>query len=145
MGGSSATLDVVSNSVVDIEINTLDGMSTSLGKIDVMKIDVEGMEFDVLQGAVETIFKDHPVICLEQDASQFTNDFNETAALDFLRSLDYRLFAHKTSKYSPWLVRRLKNIFELFFGGTMLREIIKYDKLPKKTYPMIFAIHSTNL
>ncbi len=145
MGGSSATMNVVSDSIVDIEISTLDSMVNLLGKVDVIKIDVEGMELDVLLGATEIISKNHPIICLEQDISEFKNEFNETASLDFLRSLGYRFYVQKTYEQLPWLVLRLKNIFEIVFGCRSQREILEFDRLPKKTYSMIFAIHCTSL
>jgi FkbM family methyltransferase len=145
MGGSSVMTDVISNSIVDVEVTTLDQLSASFGKIDVIKIDVEGMELDVLLGSAEVIAKDHPIVCLEQHESEFAEEFNETAALDYLRSLGYRLYCLKASKPLPWLIRRLKNVFELFYGKVARRVIVEYEKLPKNTYSMIFAIHPKHL
>lgn len=39
--------------------------SLNLDKVDFIKIDVEGMEFDVLEGAKNTIEKHKPLLCLE--------------------------------------------------------------------------------
>jgi FkbM family methyltransferase len=145
MGGSSAAMDVFSNSVVDIQVTTLDDLSTLLGKIDAIKIDVEGMELDVLLGAAKVISKDHPIICFEQHESEFVSEFNETASIDYLRSLGYRLFSYKIYKPSPWPVCGFRNVYGLFFGKVKKRVIVEYDKLPQKGYSMIFAIHSSNL
>ncbi len=49
--------------LVDIRVVSLD--SLDLGRVDLVKIDVEGMEIDVLEGAVNCIAKQHPVILVE--------------------------------------------------------------------------------
>ena len=46
-----------------IDISTID--SLGIKKIDIIKIDVEGMEGDVLNGAIETIARDRPIIFCE--------------------------------------------------------------------------------
>ncbi len=47
-----------------IELRTID--SLGFERVDVMKIDVEGMERDVIEGARETILRDHPILFVEQ-------------------------------------------------------------------------------
>jgi hypothetical protein len=48
---------------VEVEVSRLD--SLCINPVDLIKIDVEGFEFDVLLGAQETILRDRPIICLE--------------------------------------------------------------------------------
>jgi FkbM family methyltransferase len=48
---------------VDVELRTLD--SYDLDDVDIIKIDVEGHEFDVVQGAEQTIIKHRPIVQLE--------------------------------------------------------------------------------
>ena len=48
---------------VDVELKTLD--SYGFDDVDIIKIDVEGHEFDVVQGAEQTIIKNRPVVQLE--------------------------------------------------------------------------------
>lgn len=48
---------------VDVDLKTLD--SYDFDDVDIIKIDVEGHEFDVIRGAEQTILKHHPVVQLE--------------------------------------------------------------------------------
>lgn len=73
----------------DIEMRTLD--SFEIDRIDLMKIDVEGFEYDVVVGGRETIERCQPIIILEQkgrDASNHGREKNE--ALNYLRKLGMR-------------------------------------------------------
>lgn len=62
------------------KVRTLD--SFNLVDVDFIKIDCEGYEALVCQGAKETLLRDKPVICVEQ---KFNKD-----ALKYLESLGYR-------------------------------------------------------
>ena len=52
-------------SVIEIEIVPLDALSDEISPVSVIKIDVEGYEFELLRGARETIKKDRPLIVCE--------------------------------------------------------------------------------
>lgn len=60
--------------------------SLALPRVDLMKVDVEGMEMDVLHGASDTLVRQRPVLVVEVIKS----DRNQIKA--FLRGLGYRLF-----------------------------------------------------
>jgi FkbM family methyltransferase len=47
------------------EIRTLTVDSFALDRIDLIKIDVEGMELDVLEGAAQSVMRCHPVLLVE--------------------------------------------------------------------------------
>lgn len=65
-----------------------------------IKIDVEGFELQVLEGARETIARDRPNLLVEMEEAHTKQPINEQ--LDFVQSLGYRaLFLHR---------RRLKDI-----------------------------------
>jgi len=51
------------DSMVEIDVRTID--SFTLPRLDLLKIDVEGMEMAVLEGAIETIKKQRPVMFIE--------------------------------------------------------------------------------
>ena len=51
------------NKIIEVELTTID--SLELDKVDFMKIDVEGYETLVIQGAMNTIKKYKPIICME--------------------------------------------------------------------------------
>ena len=53
------------------EVRTLDSYKLNP---DILKIDVEGFEVDVLQGAVETINKTHPKIIIETHTQKLKNE-----------------------------------------------------------------------
>ncbi len=75
-----------------------------------LKVDVEGMEFDVLQGARATLARLRPVVYFEQTSAA---NFTEIAAL--LDELDYDLFWHTANPFNAGNARgEAANIF----GGT---------------------------
>jgi len=61
--------------------------SLHLSRVDLIKIDVEGMEKEVLEGAMQTIKKCSPILHIEMIKS------NIDEILSFLNTLDYRHFA----------------------------------------------------
>ncbi|QHI95981.1 FkbM family methyltransferase [Aristophania vespae] len=67
------------------EIITID--SLSLSRLDFVKLDVEGMENAVLNGATETIKKFNPIIYMESH-----NDGHGAEARAYARSLGYKLY-----------------------------------------------------
>ncbi len=73
----------------DIPLRTLD--SFGLGDVDLIKIDVEGMELAVVQGAVETIRRCKPLLVIEQKGKESQNlGRSNGEALDYLRHLGMR-------------------------------------------------------
>ena len=66
-----------------VELRTLD--SYRLEHVAFMKIDVEGFEYDLLEGARETIARDHPVLSIEIWGK------NQPRVMPFVQSLGYRL------------------------------------------------------
>jgi hypothetical protein len=71
---------------------TLDDIAP--GRVDVMKIDVEGAEFRVLEGARKTLERDHPVIVMEFscEMSQRVCRLDPVEALQRVLDVGYRLF-----------------------------------------------------
>jgi FkbM family methyltransferase len=56
-------IDYANDKMVDVQTISLD--SLNLSRIDLIKIDVEGMELDVLEGAANSIAKLHPMLFVE--------------------------------------------------------------------------------
>jgi FkbM family methyltransferase len=54
-----------------------------------IKVDVEGMERDVLEGARATLLRHRPLLYVENDRQE-----NSKALIDWLLTADYRLFWH---------------------------------------------------
>tara|TARA_B100000900_G_scaffold28659_1_gene22001 strand:- start:99 stop:740 length:642 start_codon:yes stop_codon:yes gene_type:complete len=77
-----------------VEVKTLD--SFKLKDIDYMKIDVEGFELPVLQGAVETIKDSKPFIHVEMKTKRMLDkreDFEK-----FFRTIDYKMILRTGSE-----------------------------------------------
>ena len=73
----------------DIPVETLD--SFDFDEVDFIKVDVEGYELKVLQGAVETINKHKPMVVIEQNGGDIKYGWatEENLASTFLESLNY--------------------------------------------------------
>lgn len=77
-------------------------------KIDLIKCDVEGAEFNVIIGGTDTIIKNLPIIVLEL-FHEWSHAFkyHPDQAIDFLKNLGYRVFLplnggmEEVSKYFP--------------------------------------------
>ena len=79
----------------------------ALPVLHLLKIDVEGMELEVLQGAAETIKRTRPLIYCENDRED-----KKVELIAYLRSLDYDLYWHYPmlfTKDNYWAVE--DNIF----------------------------------
>lgn len=82
----------------DIEMRTLD--SYALQDVDFMKLDCEGYELYALQGALETLKRCHPAICVEQKPKTLGNfGFKEPEAVQLLQSLGAVVRRHWSGDY----------------------------------------------
>jgi FkbM family methyltransferase len=81
---------------VDIKVEKLDDIFTSLkiNKIDFMKIDVEGYEYFVLEGAKETITKYKPKIVIEYSPEYYRQNkmTHVDDIINFLKENKYSIF-----------------------------------------------------
>ncbi len=103
---------------------------------DLIKIDVEGMEYDVMKGMSNMITKRKPAIYFEA---------HETAELpeiyDFLKPLDYQLYWTCVPNYSK---NNWKKNDENIFGNTVLMGIIAWQKkLGTIALPELHSRHDT--
>lgn len=73
----------------------LDGF-IDVPKLKLLKIDVEGMEHDVIGGAKALIARHHPVLYVENDRIE-----KSKALIELIKSLDYRLYWHKPYLFNP--------------------------------------------
>jgi FkbM family methyltransferase len=79
---------------LEVEVATLDEIAAAqkLDRLDLLKIDVEGSETAVLQGAEESLRRFRPVIVVEgQDASLQQQGSSVTELLQVLRANDYEV------------------------------------------------------
>lgn len=65
----------------------------AIQSVDLIKMDVEGAEFSVLQGAQQTLTTYHPLLLLElADSALQAQGSSADAVLEFLQSLGYEIF-----------------------------------------------------
>lgn len=55
---------------IPVEGTTLDAMTSNLSKVDFIKVDTEGAEFDMLGGMTRTLDKFHPILVIEVNAGR---------------------------------------------------------------------------
>lgn len=87
---------------IEIEVNSLDSevASSGLPQPDLVKIDVEGLEMDVLRGMKETLSKRRPNLFIEvHGADTQSKDDNARQVVKFLLDAGYSVF-HVESKQS---------------------------------------------
>jgi FkbM family methyltransferase len=64
-----------------------------IGRVDVIKLDIEGAELAALRGAQALLARDHPILLLEvMDESLQTLGTSASELLDFVRALNYALY-----------------------------------------------------
>lgn len=102
--GEMAHSGVVNKDFITVEVqgDTIDNLVSKNG-LDpgVIVIDVEGAEFHVLKGAVETLKKFHPIIITELDDNLLSKqDSDSLQVLEFLVKMNYRVTNSEDKKIS---------------------------------------------
>lgn len=97
-----------------VEIRTVDGLN--LRQCRLLKVDVEGMEYEVLKGAEQTIRRFRPILYVENDREE-----NSARLIALIQSMGYRLWWHKPTIYNPRNYRNEpENIFRCIGSINML-------------------------
>jgi len=122
-----------------IKVKTLDSfLDTIKGRVDFIKIDVEGHELEALKGAIKTIEKFNPIIGFEEN---HVKKNKSSMVMDFLKNKGYTFYTIKENfdfgegKLFVLLKYLLQDIF-----GTKL-ELIKTTKFKNKKYYLIIGIN----
>jgi FkbM family methyltransferase len=97
-----------------VGIVTID--SLGLSRCDLIKVDVEGMEEEVVAGAVNTISKFRPLMYLENDRAE-----KSASLIRYLQSLNYRIWWHLSPLFNP---NNFAKNSENIFGGTVSINIL---------------------
>jgi FkbM family methyltransferase len=119
-GGASEPVDIVP---VD---------ALRLARCNLMKIDVEGMEGEVIAGATSTIARFRPVLYVENDRRE-----KSAQLIDQLLSLDYDLFWHLPHLFNP------RNFFgrpENVFGKTVSINVLGVPREAKRNVTNFRAV-----
>jgi FkbM family methyltransferase len=78
------------------QITVMRADSFALSRCRLVKIDVEGMELQVLRGATGLIERHHPVVYVENDRPD-----RSEALVRWIHALGYRLYWHRPPLYNP--------------------------------------------
>lgn len=93
-GGLSLLEDHSKKDYYPVKMAKLDDYN--LFKLDFLKIDVEGMELEVLQGATKTIQKHKPFLYVENDRSERSDSL-----IDYLKENKYEIYRHLPYLFNP--------------------------------------------
>jgi FkbM family methyltransferase len=124
---------------LEFMVNTLDSQDLQLTNLKLIKIDVEGHEFNVLKGAISTIQKFKPVILFELSIEDFKNGVPDS--IDLLEKNGYFIFVNLI-KNNKGVTRYLRVIKELILMRR--NEVIKQMKGKKilpNNYNIVIAVH----
>ncbi|WP_339745385.1 FkbM family methyltransferase [uncultured Maricaulis sp.] len=113
-GAESFTVEreaVVSKRAVMTSLPVIRIDDMNLIRCDLIKIDVEGMELDVLNGSVETIKRHNPIIYFEQNS-----DRNFAEIHSMLNKIGYKLYWHVSN---PFNTSNFQNNTVNIFGGAV--------------------------
>ena len=72
-----------------VSVRTLDGFEFK--EVDLIKIDVEGMELQVLEGSMQTLMKWRPVVLFENKRSRYNKKL-----VDFFNEINYNIKVYKS-------------------------------------------------
>lgn len=144
IGGAKVSNEKIdSTEFSEVELKCLDDCFQSDIPIHLLKIDVEGHEYDAIKGAKNLISKHMPLIMFEQLKHEI-ND-GTSICIEWLKGVGYSKFACiedrqlPLRKFTPKMVREpLKNMIEIIRGRKRL--IITKEKFHRKDYPFILAI-----
>lgn len=140
--GGSAIINTKNENIDDaiqIDVKRLDDlMELKDADIALIKIDVEGHEINVLNGAKNTIIKNMPAILFEQHASEIID--GSSFVVKFLEELGYEFFTIKKNfYYGDSVVAKISSLAcQTVFGERL--DFVKVKKFKKTFYEMILAM-----
>jgi FkbM family methyltransferase len=141
VGGTRIVSDP-ENATRSARVATLDSFADRLGDVSLIKIDVEGHELHVLEGAEQTIRRHKPMLLFEQLVADFTN--GTSPCIELLKSHGYRLFVTiEDVSRLPFRVRgprteMLASLYRVLVGhGLQLRSRTVFEA---RQYNMIIAV-----
>lgn len=98
----------------EVPVVTID--SLNLQQLRLMKVDVEGMEADVLRGAAQTLQRCGPALFVENDRDERSAELIST-----IFGLGYRLWWHLTPLFRPDnFARRTEDVFDNAWSCNMI-------------------------
>ena len=137
--------------LIKVECNTLDNLLPELGEVGLIKIDVEGHEKSILEGAKVFVQTNKPIIIMELLSEQITN--KQSDCVNLLIDLGYTKFfaIHPSTVITRFLKMRpitrpighFVHFVEVLLMGKQKGKTIQIDakKLDPKGYQAILCLH----
>jgi FkbM family methyltransferase len=116
--------------ILDVQTNTLDGfcIDEAIQKIDVIKIDVEGHEYEVIKGSLKTFEKYKPVLIIEIEQRHHTEDIS--IIINEIKQIDYSCFYFNSSTFC---------LTNLDINPQLLQQQNDFEKSRKYVHNFIFT------
>lgn len=104
------------NPVIEVDntitIRTLD--SYQFDQVDIIKIDTEGTEWPIIQGADQTIKNNRPIVQVEMYGWERRFGIRNQDMLDYFRDLNYQMMDYR-SQVLPWTTEKIPGVMDRFF------------------------------
>lgn len=113
-------------SLLPLDTIALDDLA--LERCDLVKIDVEGMELDVLRGAADTISRQRPIIYFEQTSPRHFSEIFE-----LFEAAEYAMFWHAAD---PFNRNNFREHRQNIFGGTREINVLALPQDKKDRRPL---------
>lgn len=144
LGSSSVVFGKKSCSSLNIKLKKLDDIAAGFRQIGFIKIDVEGMELEVLKGASQTILKNKPIIAFEHLHRK--SDVGGEDTVQYLQGLGYEICAFKLSNEQQNKFLRYILRFKEVFLGRRLTVSVHYPVMDvNKSHTLLLALPSNCL
>ena len=133
-----ADYEFVSNS---IKVITLDSMQEHLENLQFIKIDVEGYEKQVIDGAIKCIFKFKPIIAFEQWPSDFVDSKSKVIetlvemGYEFYWQTNFSLSRYKKIRFAHRLLQTIIGTKKVFINNSV--------EVPPGHYSLLVAVHKS--
>ena len=122
-----------------VDVERLDDINVVAGEsIGLIKIDVEGHELRVLQGATATMLKDRPIVLFEQHREDIRDGSSD--AIEFLSDLGYsfRVVERSFDFGEAFVLRMVGHFLRALFGSRM--KLVKKERFDRRLYELIVAV-----
>lgn len=147
VGGASVTSQTTHKNKVEFHLKKLDDQLSveQRSSVSLIKLDVEGHEYEVLCGAVTTLKESSPLVLFEINIGEIKH--GSTKAKEFLNTNDYTYFYH-LKDISPFansavrLSKLINALSVLFFGKKLRGKLVPHrirGKLKNKNYSLMLA------
>lgn len=140
-GASSMIRKGETKSGMNIQVRVLDDYFSEFNNIGLIKIDVEGMESEVLSGAENTIKFYRPVIAFEQHISDFDSIQKSSKTITLLEGWGYVM--HWFDEPTTYTIRGLgifARLFDIIINGGIKKKLVASNNVPVKSHSIIIAV-----